>query len=223
MLLTKEQIATLKKNLNVSKNADKTKERVQADFKTATKAERKEIIDLSGQNINSIYRIYNTGSVNARILMALSQVLKVQPWYYTGEIDERAEMDEGQIGQFLKVHGYDDLSKELGRPAGKRKYERKVKVADDEAVTPTVTETQLDNGEDTSVQVTAETEQSAICETAGTKEVRVLFADTPQFNKAVKELNEQEAIELLHTLFIRAKGGGEAANLADIVKRCLLK
>jgi hypothetical protein len=40
--------------------------------------------------------------------------------------------------------------------------------------------------------------------------------------KAVKDLSEQEAIELLHTLFIRAKGGGEAELIADVVKRCLL-
>ena len=30
-------------------------------------------------------------------------------------------------------------------------------------------------------------------------------------------------MELLHTLFIRAKGGGKAAHIADVVKRCLLK
>ena len=60
-------------------------------------------------------------------------------------------------------------------------------------------------------------------ETEAALEVTLLFSDEPQMKKAVEELTEDEAKELLHTLFIRAKGGGDAAFMADVVKRCLLK
>ena len=237
MLLTQEKLKTLKK-VNVSKNADKTKERVQADFKAASKEERKAILEISGQVINSVYRVYNTGSVNARIVLAMAQALNVQPWYYTGEIDDKTPLDDGQLLQFLKVHGYDALLKEInksGKP--KRKYDRKPKtetVITESAVAELDEHAALDsdaNGENeetmqtpllTAANLPPDVERVEL-ETEAAIEMRLLFSDEPQMKKAVEDLTEQEAAELLHTLFIRAKGGGEAAHIAEVVKRCLLK
>jgi hypothetical protein len=216
MALTKNQITSLKKNLNVSKDAEKTIERVQSDFKAAKSGEKKAVAELSGQALNSIYRIYKTGSINARILLAMSQTLNVNPFYYTGEADEKTEFEAEQLNQFLKNHGYDALLKELGKPSAKRPYNRKPK-AENAPVTETPNDELADDGmEKADAETTAISEKSV-------KEYKLLFSDEPQMKKAVEELTETEAAELLHTLFIRAKGGGEAAEIADVVKRCLLK
>jgi hypothetical protein len=216
MQLTKEQIMTLKQS-NVSKDSDKTKARVQADFKAATKTEKAAIVDLTGQKITAVYRVSKTGMVSAKIVVAMSQVLNVKPWYYTGEIEER-EPEDGQISQFLKVHGYAKLAKLTTPEKPKRTYNKKQKpepVADpatvavtDEAITP------VDQPDDTKVA------ESGMGDAL---QVTIQFSDEPKMKQAVAELTEQEAVELLHTLLIRAKGGGEAEAIADIVKRCLLK
>jgi hypothetical protein len=217
MLLTQENLKKLKK-VNVSKNAEKTKERVKQDYNAASKEDKKEIVALSGQAMNTFYRVYKTGIVNARIVLAMAQTLDIQPWYYTGEIDEREPLADGQLQQFLKVHGYNALLKELGEiKPSKRKYNRKPK---EEASVSAVTSDESDEISETGETTDTEPETNA---TNAEKEIRLLFSNTPQMVKAVEELTEQDAIELLHTLFIRAKGGGEAAFIADIVKKCLLK
>jgi hypothetical protein len=227
MLLTKEHFSQLKKVQNVSKDAEKTKERVATDFKAAARAVKVDIVELTGQVESSIYRVYKEGSANARIVLAISQVLKVNPFYYSGEIDEREPLEETQIAQFLKANGYDDLLKEASKPA-KRKYERKPKT---EPLT-TATEIQEESAEmKTAVSASsadndlreADKQPSVKPDTTELKEVNLSFANDSVMIKAVEDLTEQEAAELLHTLFIRAKGGGEAALLLDVVKRCLIK
>lgn len=217
MVLTQEHLKSLKR-VNVSKNTDKTKERIQQDYKAASKDEKNAILELSGQGANSIYRIYTTGTITARILLAFAQTLNIQPWYYSGEIDERESLDEGQLLQFLKVHGYDDLLKEMNK---KRKYNQKPK---DEPVTDDVTDkTEITTEDEPASTSTDKSELPDDAETEEALEITLLFNDEPKMKKAVEELTEQEAVELLHALFIRAKGGSESEFIADVVKRCLLK
>lgn len=206
MLLSHEQIATLKKNLSVSKNPDKTKERVQADFKAATKEQKNTILELSGQAANSIYRVYNTGSVNARIVMAMAQTLNVQPWYYTGEVDERASADDGQMLQFLKVHGYNNLVKELGEKPPKRKYNRKPK---DENAAPAETPAPI--------EVKAE-EAPTVAEKYADVRWYEPYAELFGSSKLTKE----ESVQLLEALLTQAKYSEDAAKKLVVVERLLL-
>lgn len=223
MLLSKEQIKTLKQ-VDVSKNAEKTKERVAQDFKNATKEEKAAIVELTNQAISAVYRVFKTGAVNARIIVALSQVLNIEPWYYTGEIEERKPLDEAQLGQFLKVHGYDELLKELNKQhpeqhPEKRKYTRKPKpevTTEKPSDAPVDAPTEVLPADPPSVVEPSEDMEDVL-------EVNIVFSDDEQMKKAVEELNEEDAVALLHTLFIRAKAGGEAAVISDVVKRCLLK
>jgi len=217
MLLTQEQLKKLKKT-NVSKDADKTKERVELDFKGASRAEKKAAVALTGQQTNTFYRVFNTGIIGARVVLALAQTLNVSPFYYTGETDERGSIDGEVIRQFLEGLGYKSLLKELDVAPPKRKYTRKPK---EEALaeTPVQEETPV---EEPQVLVEAP-EECADADMEDALEVTLLFSDEPDMKKAIEELSETEAVELLHTLFIRAKGGSDAKFLADVVKRCLLK
>jgi len=215
MLLTQEQLKKLKKT-NVSKDAEKTKERVEQDFKGASRAEKKAAVALTGQQANTFYRVYNTGIIGARVVLALAQTLNVSPFYYTGEADERGSIDSEVIRQFLEGLGYKALLKELEEAPPKRKYTRKPK---EETETPVQEEAPAEEPQ-ALVETPAECDEADMEEAL---EVMLLFSDEPDMKKAVEELSETEAVELLHTLFIRAKGGGEAKFLTDVVKRCLLR
>jgi len=219
MLLTKEQLKKLKKS-NVSKDAEKTKERVNLDFKGASREEKKAAIALTGQQANTFYRVYNTGIIGARVVLALSQTLNVSPFYYTGETDERDSSDSKVIRQFLEALGYKALLKELDEVPPKRKYTRKPK---EEATADVETPAQTEALADEAPPLVETTDACDDAELEDVLEVTLLFSDEPDMKQAVEELSETEAAELLHTLFIRAKGGGEAKFLADVVKRCLLR
>jgi len=208
MVLMQEQLKSLKR-VNVSKDSDKTKERIRQDFKSASKAEKNAILELSGQGVNSIYRIYAIGTITARVVLSFAQILNVNPLYYTGEADERGAFEKEQVLGFLKLHGCDNLFNDLNK---KRTGSKKIK---DEPAK------KADAGEITDKDKVIS--ESTAATVPATEEIRLMFSNEAQMKKAVDELTEQEAAELLHTLFIRAKGGGEAKFIADVVKRCLLK
>jgi hypothetical protein len=128
----------------------------------------------------------------------MAQVLNVDVWYYTSEIDERRPLDAGQLHQFLKVKGYDDLLKELGgAPKPKRPHNRKPKV--ETAPNAVMQETDKHTAEkvtstaalDTSVAV--EPPGNVNMDTENTLEVTLRFSDDSKMKKAVDELSEQEA------------------------------
>jgi len=230
MVITQAHLKQLKR-IDVSRDAEKTKERMKQDYDSASKEEQRAIIELSGQNRNSIYRIFKTGSSNARFIIAMAKVLNVQPLYYTGEVDERISLENEHILDFLKAHGYHDLTVDIKKTV-KRPYNRKTKEQTEviETEKPDVIETEkpadIKPGKPEVISVENPAEPLATedkLEVKTVKEVTLVFSDEQQMKTAVAELSEQEAMELLHTLFIRAKGGGEAAHIAEVVKRCLLK
>ncbi|MDR1692886.1 MAG: hypothetical protein LBR72_05955 [Oscillospiraceae bacterium] len=48
------------------------------------------------------------------------------------------------------------------------------------------------------------------------------FTNSVELGETAGQLEVEEAVQLLRALFIRAKAGGNAAQIADVVKRCLL-
>ena len=251
MLLSQEQIQTLKQ-VNISRDGVKTKERVETDFKTASKADKAAIVELTGQKVTAVYRVFKTGAVNARIAVAMAQTLNVNPWYYTGESDDKEPIDDIQFRQFLKVKGYNKLQLSLQEPKAKRPYNKKPKpealaaeeapapaeAATEEPPVPAAKKTRAKKDKapfnsrgiafDTeapkgSMKKNDSSEVRSWTDSEDAHEVILLLSNTPEMKKAVDDLSEDDAKELLHTLFIRAKGGGEAKFFADVVKRCLLK
>ena len=101
-------IQRLKQN-NISKDGKKTSARVKEVWKTASAAEKQAVCDLSGSAKATIYRIFKTGGVSAKLAIALAQVLKVDPMYLTGETDERGVYNEAAATSFLSRLGYDKV------------------------------------------------------------------------------------------------------------------
>jgi hypothetical protein len=176
---------------------------------------------------SSFYRVFKTGNAHARIILAVSQITNINPHYYTGETDERETLTVEQVRKFLADKGGEGLLAALDEetPKPKRKYNRKPK-----AETPyEAAEAKSSDASLVTAEITVDSELVAVeddeddTNIENVLEITLMFSDEPKMKTAVEELTEQEAMELLHTLFIRAKGGSQAEFLADVVKRCLLK
>jgi len=133
-MLSAEKIQSLKQT-NISIDGDKTKERTEALWKAAKSAQKQEIRELADVVAATVYRIYNTGSISAKLAIAFAQVLNVSPFYLTGEADEPSEFTEADLLHLLEQQNYKDLLAELApaeaRP--KRTYTRRKNAEPEEA------------------------------------------------------------------------------------------
>ena len=107
------------KQVNISKDVEKTKARFKEVWKAATPAKKKEAHELAGVAANTIYRVGNTGSISIKLAIALAQVLNVDPLYLTGEANDIGEYSDKSVNKLLRKHGYSDKSEK--KPRGRRK------------------------------------------------------------------------------------------------------
>ena len=138
-MLTTPQIKSLKQ-VNISVDAEATKQRVEQVWKSAKNAVKNDVVALASCSKNTVYRVFDTGSLSIKLAIAIGQVLNVNPYYLTGEADEPGEFSEALLLQLLHQHGYTTLAEEIAPPAQaeetvkpKRKYTRKAKHAVEEA------------------------------------------------------------------------------------------
>lgn len=213
IMLTTELLSRLKRK-NVSKDAEKSKQRLKNDFSSASKAQKQAIVELSGLHITSIYNACKTGAVSARLALSFAQVLKVSPFYYSAEQDKRTKLNFELIPLFLQQLGYNSLLKELRSPAEPKPIGEDSKKLEPSASEeePNATESEPDDKSQTS-----DTNQSS-----GTFGIQLNLPDSSSIQTAVDELSEDGWQLLLKALFIRAKAGGQAKQYAELVKRCLL-
>jgi len=97
------------KRTNISKDAEKTKQRFGELWKAASASDKETIENLTGVARSSIQRIYKEGSISAKIVVAASQVMNASPYYLTGVADEPGESTESGLLEFLRKFGYGDL------------------------------------------------------------------------------------------------------------------
>ena len=69
------------KQSNVSADAEKTKERTETLWKALSRKDKQAVIALADISPATIYRIYNTGSISAKLAVPLAQTLNVSPLY----------------------------------------------------------------------------------------------------------------------------------------------
>ncbi|MCL2399833.1 MAG: hypothetical protein FWC91_08865 [Defluviitaleaceae bacterium] len=97
------------KQTNVSTNPTKTKKRVYELWKSSSKAKKRTIEETAGISRATIYRVYNTGSVSAKLAVPMSQNFNVDPYYLIGETDIASECTEEILIAFLKGLGYEKV------------------------------------------------------------------------------------------------------------------
>ena len=197
-MLSAEQMKKLKR-ANVSVDAAKTMERFKEDFRKTSAEQKRGLAEVSGQALNSFYRVGSLGTVSVRLALALANEFNVSPFFYTGESDDRGHCSNILIRQFLEKHGYSDIAAELSSSEKKKRpYNRKPKI---DAAPVIINE-----------DVTNEQDNDCCCETQD--ECCAVETDIT--------LTEDEAVLLLKALYVRAKAGGNAAINLACVKKCLL-
>ena len=107
-MLSAQQIQNLKRT-NVSKSAERTRQRFEEIFKPAKIKEKQAIRALAGVTSQVAHNTYSTGNISIKMVIAVSQVLNVNPFYLTGEADEPGEFSDEALRGLLLKHNYRDL------------------------------------------------------------------------------------------------------------------
>jgi len=118
-MLDKKIFESLKR-VNVSKSPEKTKERIRELWAKLPKEKREKILSLADVNKVTVERAYKTGSVQLKVVVAMSQILQIDPLYITGETDDIRPYDDSLVVTFLNDLGYKEIK-------NKRKYTKSVK------------------------------------------------------------------------------------------------
>ncbi len=180
------------KQTNISRDAEKTKQRVEAAWKAAGRQEKQEVEALAGIARATIYRVYNTGSLSAKLAAAMAQTLQVSPYYLAGFSDENNAYSEDQLDAFLAECGYETLVTAKNKPPRKRR----AKAVSEGSEAAVDSEPCIASPEDTSL--------------------------SPDAQAFVDAMTEEDMIVLMRSILLRAKAGGEAAALAERLKRLLI-
>ena len=181
MLITAEKVQTLKRT-NISKDAEKTKQRAKEIWKGLKLIQRDAIKELAGVSSQTIYKVYNDGGISIKLAIAFAQILNISPVFLTGEVDEPGECTDAIIRELLLKHGYQKLIASIELPSAKhkRKYTKREKV--EPVAAPAVIPTNA-------------------------QAVEPITAPEPQLPPNASALTFEEFQQLFHTMQIRAKAG----------------
>lgn len=214
-MLSVEQIKTLG-NDNVCKDENKSKHRISKDFLDAPVIVKHNIAYLSTYPSALIYQACKTGRANARIIIAMAQILNVTPYYYTGEEDKKSALTKDILLSFLEQHGYSELCDEL-------------RAADETVSGYSSIYEFLDNHEFNLVNhrflakrknpVASFWENLYGTETAT---IKLTLRNTYDIHEHIEELTEDDAIALLKSLYVREKSDIQAGLVLETVKWLLL-
>lgn len=200
------------KQTNVSADGEKTKERVEKLWKSASGEQKMQIEQDAGSARSSIYRVYNTGSISAKIALSFAQRLNADPYYLTGETDENNGYSDETARRFLKDKGYSKLFDDFTSAAPKKRAYKKKTVLDSDnkpEETPDAAP-----GEETVKDGTEPSREIKEAETAA--------PSNAGNENDLAEITEEDMISILHSLFIRARVNKEAGELLSKIKYMLV-
>jgi hypothetical protein len=238
-MIDKETMQGLKQ-VNVSQDAEKTMSRVRDIWKPLPKDKRDMVLEKAELKKVTIERAYHKGNIQARLVVALSEVLEIDPLFITGQSDEQRPFSEALVLQFLKDLGYLDAK----ATRGKRKYQRKaVETPSDTPVTAVVSENQTDEpekviSEATDNNPTIPEYATESLENSSAEVFSFAFNDIPaelsalyiamsdKMNRDIKnkidKLTEEELVLLLKSQFIQANFDCNRENRLSLVKYLLV-
>ena len=212
-MLTAETIQKLKRG-NVSVDANLTMQRTKDALKAAKRTEKNEIDALAGVQRVSVNRVYTTGNISAKIAIAIAQILNINPFFLTGEADERGECTDEILSTFLMAKGYADLVEQPAKPARKTRAKKAPAPSTGGTIAP-VGETLAPKADESPVPIVES-------EVPDVKEVITdNHRQSENYRKKILEMTEEEANLLLHSLFVQAKFSLKAQTMLLQVKGLL--
>jgi len=197
-MLSAETIQMLKR-INVSANGDLTKQRTKELLKSSSQRAKREIDVLSGLKRVSLNRVSATGSISARMALAIAQTLNISPYYLTGESEEKGECDNITLDAFLTDKGYSHFAK---LSAAGRKTRAKRVVGGEKA--------EKIQGESVDAENTCELPASTDSELPKEQPPECAFTHDDSDFLPAEHMSEEEAALLFHALFAQAKYSAKA-------------
>ena len=110
MLFDREFISKLGTK-SLSKDTAKTKERVNAAWKSSDKKKQQEVLDLADVKYAIAYRVRSVGTITTKMTIAYSQALGLDPYYLIGAIDENTGYSYAAAKKLLMEIGAGKLVK----------------------------------------------------------------------------------------------------------------
>jgi hypothetical protein len=206
------------KQKNISKNAEKTKERIRATWQPLKKQQREELLALADMSKITVERAYKTGGASAKIIIAFAQTLDIDPRYLTGEIDEQGYFNKEIAINFLTDLGYkidnDDFTRQKKVKAKSTKKSEETKTASETSAVYANEECVCQENKDTSTMPLKE-------------EISAIFSDYAKKIRAdnassLDNLTEDDITLLLKSLNLQAKYSDEKSDNLMLIKYLLL-
>ncbi len=209
-----EAILSGLKRVNVSKDKEKTQERVESLWKPLTASEKKSFLKEVGEHENNIHRIRKTGVITPKLALIIASHFNCDPSFLSADTDENSGWSDGAMRGFLESKGYSSLVAEAA-PKQKRPYNRrkKAEVTAEEVQAKTPAETAAESAIEVEAPArAAETEAPALTEEA----------DSIPESAYKHILSVEDMVKLLYALSIRAPYNADAKDQFDQIERILL-
>jgi len=193
---------------NLSKNAELSATRFSGDLTSATAEQKKQIADLSGRSRATLYKVKTNGIISACLLVTISFILNVSPYWYTGEAANKEDYSDEIMQKFLIENGYEFAlqSESLKEDKTKRVYRRREKkLSPQEEVQPQAID-------EKKLEEKVKTPLDGIFNEKFSLDV-----------EAIENLSFENAVKLLEALYIKASANKDAGTILYSIKALLLR
>ena len=245
-MLNAEQIQSLNQK-NQSVDAQKTKERVKDIWLSLDKKTREEVLSLCGLTQFAVRRTYENGNISAKTVCAISQTLKINPYYLIGESDEKGYFTDDIISDFIRNRNITvaknsakaKTAKGNSQAKGSAPTEKTVKAAQAKTVGGNKNAAEKTAAPLSSAAVSAAAPSAVVLSKTKAQAVSSgnyerdkldeicalsngLFANLPNAQKdKIEKISEAELSVLLSGMVTRAKINGDNNNLLKLLKYIL--
>ena len=209
-MLDKNVIDNLKQ-VDISKDKEKIKVRVREIWKKLDKNKRQEVFDLSGLTRYTVERTYKKGNISAKLIAAMSQLLKINPHYLTGESDDKNNYSDELLLEFVS-------NKRTMKPAPKSTQKSEQKTSQK----PPVIKAVPAPAKEKPVLVQVEANKANEVKISTPSSMNITPPPKDEVEK-LEKMSEEEILTLVKGLLLRSKFSNEANNLANMVKYLLTK
>ena len=218
-MLTKEMIQAIKQ-VNVSKDAELTKQRVRDLWKSTPLQKKQPLLDY-GFSESSVTRAKNKGNMSVKLAAVLALLTGIDPYYLTAEADDISIAgNEERIERFIVEHGYGAVLdiKPTAQNKGKRGRKDKVNTDVNEAEQEPAVE-EIVVIEEPYVEAPPISESLSIREFA---ELQLGLLSDAEL-KALGEMPEEDVQNLINSLSMKAKYSVNAINLVRLIRLILVE
>lgn len=207
-MLNQEAFKKLKQ-VDVSKDPEKTKKRVREAWSKLEKSRREAMFELAGLKKYTVERSYKNGNISVKLAAALAQIIGIDPYYLIGAADEPQEYSEALIFAFLKEFGYGRVLENLPKP--KRKYTRRANT--ENTMDEEETEDEDDDDEEEDELVIDDPEMIL---TILAQEMTNVLSEEQKAR--FDEMPEEEVVSLVESLLLRARYNEAFSSLNYLLK-----